>query len=145
LEVVRGRGLPKVMLCAQNRELPEWGLLLDHCSHDLDIISSLSRQRARLKIVKAKHIIELDAETWEIVCEAGDETVLIKEQVGPRFYYRKASIVYDNGKVIQIDPAPVMFYNMWKAFLGGDYYPNIMESLETQILLQEAMDYAGNV
>lgn len=122
--------------CTQHRELPEWGLLLDHCSHDLDIASFICGPT--LEIKKARHTKSDNSELWFIETSRG----AIWEQVTQHPCERRADLQYDN-EYIDLDPDPAMYTAMWAAFLGGRYEPGLAEAIETQRLLERCEELAG--
>jgi predicted dehydrogenase len=118
------------MHCNQSRpDLPDWGLLLDHCSHDLDIVRMITGDDVEV-IGASEHNVR-GVKYWLITTSCGT----ISEMVTTVGSDRVALIKYPGGK-IDIDPDPAMFQNMWKAFLGGDYYPDLTEAIKTQELLE---------
>lgn len=138
LKTCLGSGVPWHLDCYQNRELPAWGLLLDHCSHDLDIINWLSG--SGVEIIKAEHVKTAWSESWEITGGKDGREFVIKESVGP-VDGRVAQLYYLDGRIITIDPDPVMFADMWAAFLSGDYRPGLQDGIETQKLLEACHKY----
>jgi predicted dehydrogenase len=128
---------PDLMYCSQYRQLPAWGLLLDHVSHDLDILRWLTGGID--EILLAKHTTTTEAESWRVLMRVGSKCIYLDEEVvtqpGAR---RTATLAYtDTLETVDIDPDPVMFTDMWQAFLNGSYYPNLKEAIETQKLLEE--------
>lgn len=132
-------GLPEMMVCHQERDLPAWGLLLDHCSHDLDIIQS--QVGGRLEVTSASHNRRDGHEWWAIECRAQGQSISIEEWVGPS-KERTAKLAYAD-HIVDIDPDPAMFREMWRAFLDGRYYPGLAEAIETQRLLERCKELAG--
>jgi hypothetical protein len=119
----------RLMTCVQHRELPDWGLLLDHCSHNLDIMRFVSRDE--IQITDAIHIEKPDYEQWYIAGEG----FAISETVTNYKTDRVATI-----NEVQITADPRMFTDMWSAFLGEDYSPGLSEAIQTQELLQYCYD-----
>lgn len=137
---------PKWMTCWQDRDLPDWGLLLDHVSHDLDILRFLCGD---ITIENAKYYPvgsfaqDTRRQMWEITVkvpglpEWEEGRVRLRESVGT-YADRRAKLEYEDGGELDIDADPVMFRDMWESFLGGEYYPGLAEAIETQRLLEDA-------
>jgi predicted dehydrogenase len=137
--LITPNGLPEMMVCRQQRDLPAWGLLLDHCSHDLDIMRS--QTGGELHVISASHHKNHKYEWWTIDCEARGQQIMIEEWVGPS-NKRVAKIAYAD-HVVEIDADPEMFREMWSAFLNGNYAPGLAEAIETQKLLERCKELAG--
>ena len=131
-------GIPELMVCRQQRDLPAWGLLLDHCSHDLDIIRS---QAGGFEVTSASYHNSHGRQWWTIEGQAQGQPVMIEEWVGPT-PTRIAKLAYAD-KIIDLDPDPAMFREMWAAFLRGEYKPGLAEAIETQKLLERCQELAG--
>jgi predicted dehydrogenase len=131
LRKLRGTIIDDVsLLCGQYRDnLPEWGLLLDHCSHDLDIVSSIW-QRA-LEVVSAAYQKNSSITSWDIQTTAGH----IFEAVVSHPIDRHAKLRFGCND-LNIDAPEEMYLDMWAAFLRGEYYPNLSEAIKTQELLE---------
>lgn len=132
-------GSPDMLICRQQRDnLPEWGLLLDHCSHDLDIMRS---QISGFRVASASHCNRGGYEWWTIEGLDNDGLrVSIEEWVGPS-RERTAKLVYPD-KIIDLNPDPVMYVAMWQAFLSGQYAPGLADAIETQRLLEKCEELA---
>lgn len=131
---------PDLLYCSQYRQLPEWGLLLDHVSHDLDILRWLTGGID--EILGVRHITTTEAEAWRVLMRVGSKCVYLDEEVvsqpGAK---RVATLAYlESLDTIDIDPEPQMFSDMWQAFLSGNYYPDLKEAIETQRLLEECYE-----
>ncbi len=118
-------------------DLPEWGLLLDHCSHDLDMFSFISPEA--VKIEEAEYSETETGKLWDIGLKNG----LIYEHVSSESDDERRAMVrvhYGNKReivTVNLEPEPEMYLNMWKAFLAGDYYfPGLGEAIKTQELLE---------
>ena len=117
-------------------DLPEWGLLLDHCSHDLDMFSFISPEA--VKIEEAEYSETETGKLWDVGLKNG----LIYEHVSSEYGDERRAMVrvhYGNkSKVVTVnlEPEPEMYLNMWKAFLAGDYSPGLAEAIRTQELLE---------
>lgn len=133
-------GVPEMLICRQQRDsLPDWGLLLDHCSHDLDIMRS--QVGGQLEIISASHCRRGGYEWWMIEGQAQGQAVSIEEWVGPS-RERTAKLAYAD-HIVDIDADPQMYKAMWQAFLAGDYRPGLAEAVETQRLLERCKELAG--
>lgn len=120
--------------CEQYRDsLPSWGLLLDHCSHDLDIVRSVMGKA--FTIDNATYCNFPDYKSWQIATSNG----LITETVFSKNRTRKAELKWEGNRV-DITPDPQMFTNMWQAFLEGDYQNSLQGAIETQRLLEMCLD-----
>lgn len=124
--------------CWQFRDnLPEWGLLLDHCSHDLDILRFVTANA--VEIEEAYHRKSENMQTWEIITSAGK----IRESVVYVESKRFANLYYAPGRFIELTPLLEMFSDMWQAFLRGDYRPGLLEAIKTQALLEKCHQLNG--
>lgn len=142
---------PKWMTCWQDRELPQWGLLLDHVSHDLDILRFLCGDIA---IKSARYypagsfLHDGRRQMWEIkvtvpgLPEWEEGVIRLRESVGS-YEERKAKLEYEDGTELDIEPNPVMFKEMWDSFLRGEYSPGLGEAIEIQRLLEECWRMAN--
>lgn len=134
-----GRSLPEMLVCRQQRDsLPDWGLLLDHCSHDLDIMRS--QVGGQLEITSASHNRRGGFEWWDIIGQAQGHEISIEEWVGPS-KQRIAKLAFSD-HIIDIDADPAMYKAMWQAFLSGRYEPGLAEAIETQRLLERCQELA---
>lgn len=139
------------MTCWQDRGLPEWGLLLDHVSHDLDILRFLYGD---ISVKSANYYppgtFDHDSrrQMWEIVAnrpnapewETGE--IRLRESVGA-YRDRRAKLEYEDGAELDITADPVMYKAMWQAFLSGQYAPGLGEAIKTQELLEECWRLAN--
>jgi len=123
----------------QRADMPEWGLLLDHASHDLDIARMITDHE--LKIVSAKETIEDAGQrlTWIIKTCLGDITETVTDsdinRIARIFHPRPKENIFLES--IIVDPDPMMFISMWQAFLAGDHYPDLAEAIKTQELIEQ--------
>lgn len=134
------------MRCKQYRHpMPEWGLLLDHCSHDLDICQMVAAQD--IEIVKCNHSYLTapwgQEEKWIITLNVGEIIgVVTSDQSQSRI-----ALLETDDKMIDIDPNPRMFENMWADFLGGyfDAAENrgLRQAIRTQKLLEDCQNALG--
>jgi predicted dehydrogenase len=135
-------GLPEMLVCRQQRNnLPDWGLLLDHCSHDLDIMRS--QVGGQLTITSASHNRREGFEWWDIVGTAQGQDISIEEWVGPS-KQRVAKLAFSD-HIVDIDADPMMYKAMWEAFLRGEYEPGLGEAIETQRLLERCAELANGL
>lgn len=149
-EVIKLRNIPddagvkwtEFDFCQYRPSLPDWGLLLDHCSHDLDIFSFITKSIPA--IVEAEYGETQVYKIWEIILKNGfirdyvsnDENEPRSGQI--RTYYGNGSI-----GIMNLQPDPAMYTAMWEAFLGGRYEPGLEEAIETQRLLERCEELAG--
>jgi predicted dehydrogenase len=131
--------------CSQHRnQIPEWGLLLDHCSHDLDIARLFLGND--LRVTYAHHQVSSGIERWSIGLVTNqdqysqnffiDEAVYLArkvERIAALRYWDTGSVIVST---IQLDPNPKMFEDMLDAFLDGTR--NSEDALITQQLIEEA-------
>jgi len=127
-------------------ELPSWGLLLDHLSHDIDIIRWISKEN--FTILESIHEIREGVSEQYIIhgkTKYGvpvyimDEVKFIDKN-HPRF----ARLVSPHGYA-DATSNPQMFSNMWRCFFESyrvriPQYPSFQDALETQKILQEAYE-----
>lgn len=128
------------LACSQHREqIPDWGLLLDHCSHDLDIANRFLGDDARVTYAYSR--TSAGIERWFIGLINDKQNFFIEESVYlARKVSREAILkswnmgeIVDTG--IDLDPDPKMFEDMLDAFLDGAR--NSRSALITQRLLEE--------
>lgn len=118
--------------CSQYRnDLPEWGLLLDHCSHDLDILRFVTSDE--LEVENVQYHIGNRGQEWNIIL-SGFNT--IREMVTHQASKRLANLYYNRDRFIELNLDPQMFVDMWQAFLNGNYGPGLEEAIKTQELLE---------
>ena len=115
--------------------VPEWGLLLDHVSHDLQILNMMTG--GLREVTGAEHVQSEDVDCWQLsgLTEGGDfwsisETVT-KKQV------ERTSRLYAPRRYVDIGPSEEMHRRMWRAFLAGGGF-----GLETALKVQELMEEA---
>lgn len=146
-EVIKLRNIPddagvkwtEFDFCQYRPSLPDWGLLLDHCSHDLDIFSFITKSIPA--IVEAEYSETQVYKIWEITLKNGfireyvsnDENEPRSGQI--RTYYGNGSI-----GIMNLQPDPAMYTAMWEAFLSGQYAPGLEEAIETQRLLEKCQE-----
>lgn len=113
LENVNASGKLITLNCFQYREnYPEWGILLDHVSHDLQIVSS-----ALGYIPSPTSVLHIDndyEETWLLNFE---ENISICETVTKHPIDDRSATLNVNGNIISIDADFGMYKKMWQYFL----------------------------
>lgn len=138
------------MYCRQYRvDLPDWGLLLDHCSHDLDIVRMMSKSEIKINDARRQRLttsyhmaitdtcpISENTEQWQLYFSNGTITEIVSDKKVTRAA-RISGLSTISNSTIEIDPSPTMFSAMWQAFLAGDYYPDLAEAIKTQELLEQ--------
>jgi len=123
-ERVRGN---RALISIQQREsLPPWGLLLDHVSHDVDILGPFLPVNA-----------EEEEYGWRVwgVDEEGN-SVMILDYAYPYPVRRETWVIGRDG-ARELVPFELMFTDMWVAFLRDD--PRVAtfeEALEVQRILE---------
>lgn len=137
------------LICSQHRsQIPEWGLLLDHCSHNLDIAKSFLGQSAR--VTYAYDQVSSGLSQWFIgLINNNKQNFFIEESVYlarevPRTAILKSWNAGDiASSMIELDPNPKMFEDMLDDFLDGTR--NSDSALITQQLLEETYAKANLV
>lgn len=138
------------MYCKQYRiDLPDWGLLLDHCSHDLDIVRMMSKSEIKINDARRQRLtisyhmaitdtcsMSENTEQWQLYFSNGTITEIVSDKKVTRAA-RILGLSTISNSTIEIDPSPTMFSAMWQAFLAGDYYPDLAEAIKTQELLEQ--------
>jgi predicted dehydrogenase len=128
------------LTCEQSRIVPEWGLLLDHCSHDLSIAQWFMGDRAYVETAYQQTASGM--ERWFITVANKDnenkfiieETVFESRQVPRRAILESWS--KNGSKFGSFTADPKMFERLLDAFLGG--MRNSGSALITQRLIEEA-------
>ena len=133
-----------IMKCQQYRDkIPSWGLLLDHVSHDLDIISW--QTASDLIIEYASHEEKINSDTIHIMGSIKDteHRFEITEHVDKMNSNtrRMAKLVTPYGW-FDITGSSKMYYKMWESFIdsikrGTTFWPGIQDALYTQELLED--------
>lgn len=122
-------------------DIPEWGLLLDHISHDLDIALFLTGQK--LTVDYAHYFESQYLKSYKI--NLSNNTVSIVDTVYSYTTPRSDLIIRYiddfHSEVFYLNPTDDMFYAMWQQFLSGNYKPNLMEAIKTQELVEEVNRY----
>jgi len=130
-------------------DLPTWGVLLDHVSHDVDTINCLSG--GINWITSAVHEkIEDDHDAYRIKGITNSEcqfSILEYAEMGHTIERNTyLEIVYENGsQEYQLTPDDSMFHSMWKTFLNGVHYPNLMDAYKTQQVLWAINNYWAGI
>lgn len=122
------------MLSVQHRpKLPVWGLLLDHVSHDIDIMRVLLE---RIEIDESTYSNSTQYEQWTVSGKVpSGKQFVIAERVSKMQIDRRCTIRYGVSEAT-IDAPVEMYTDMLDAFLHGNYYPGLRDALETQRLLE---------
>jgi len=132
-------------------ELPSWGLLLDHLSHDIDIVRWVSKKN--FTIQECIHEVREDVYEQYIIHGKTKYGVPIYIVDGVKFidknHPRFARLISPHGYA-DATPDPQMFSNMWNSFFGNyrvglPQYPSFQDALETQKILQEAHEKTSTV
>ncbi len=122
------------LIARQYREaLPSWGLLLDHCSHDLDTVGFMSG--GITSIQGAEHYQNNLSEAWEIHGQTRHGPFSIHETVMKEPCAREARLITTNS-TIEIDAPQQMYYTLLFEFLHEEYCPDLTAALETQEWLE---------
>ena len=124
---------------------PTWGYLLDHVSHDLDIMRMLVGDG--LRVDWTKHMIDRDGEAWSLGGGSGDTTFLITDTVKNKPQDRIAGISCSNGRgepglFIELDADKTMYEKMWDWFVAAadtetDVEITMGDAMITQMLLED--------
>jgi predicted dehydrogenase len=117
-------------------QIPRWGLLLDHVSHDLDI---LSWAMGPLMISRASHLNSAELEFWKIVGTTptgGSWSIFDAVTAFPAV--RSAWLQVEKARV-RITNDPTMFVEQARAWLGGsESLPGLDYGIQIQALLERA-------
>ena len=130
--------------CHQYRpNLPSWGLLLDHVSHDFDILRWKTGEQ--LSVDNIRHVSNSEYEAYVILGKVSnhgrfeiDEWVNKVDQDYPR------RVVYSCPEGWTYIPADRRMYeDMWSEFLknvwlGHPTKPSLFDAIQTQYLLEQA-------
>lgn len=128
--------------CQYRPSLPDWGLLLDHCSHDLDMFSFITKSSP--EIVEAEYGETQVYKIWEITLKNGFiREYLSNDENEPRV--GQIRTYYENGNIgiTNLQPDPAMYTAMWEAFLSGQYAPGLAEAIKTQRMLEKCQELAS--
>lgn len=128
--------------CLQYRErMPEWGFVLDHVSHDVDILRFMSGQE--LQVERSEYIEDRNRRLITVKgrMSEDDTPFTIHEEISKNRTPRMAQLNTPWGWV-DINPDPAMFFNMWDAFMTcikGNFepYPNLWNAYATQKTLDQ--------
>jgi hypothetical protein len=143
------------IVARQHRDdLPEWGLLLDHVSHDVDTLRWTSGMSFDISTEdnRVRYSEEDNAKTWNIDGAMEDGTdVLIKEEV-TGFDVPRVAIVTSPKGFMMMSPNRKMFTEMWRDFigmtnreqaLGATVRSDLEDAIKTQEILQKIWDIAN--
>ena len=126
---------PHSLYCYQYRDnLPDWGLLLDHCSHDLDI----ARMFGRTEVKRSCYTKTATLESWHINLEGFDIIETIFWHGNP---LRIANLYSGNG-TIEITPDRQMHRTMYDLFYMRYFGDSLEQALVTQHMLEAAFEKA---
>ena len=123
----------------QHRELPSWGLLTDHCSHDLDILEWLA---GPLQVTGTQYTTADWGECWDIEgTTAAGEPFHISEGVENQPIDRFA-ILSTPTHWAAIPRNEQMYEDAWNHFIHGvkenqPFSPGLKEGIRVQELLEE--------
>lgn len=120
------------ILCEQVRELPAWGLLLDHVSHDVSILDTVT---GGITGITGAHYSADDVyKCWTILGTTKGGKFSLTERV-----YALSENVLRTSRIngVDLEPGPQMFWDMLDAFLNGKYEPNLAQALRYQYWLEE--------
>lgn len=132
--VTNGSGWTHV--ASQHRDnLPPWGLLLDHVSHSIDIISFMSQ--GITGITYAYHGHCGDPEMWVVKGTTYTGPFTLYEQLYAHPEPRQVALATPAGIKVEIDGREDMYYQMLWDFLHGEYCPTLAMAIETQSWLEE--------
>lgn len=124
--------------CEQHREeTPEWGYLLDHVSHDLQILNRLA---GPLRVLKAEHKTGEKLEQWSLQGLTGDGTFWSLSEIVAQYPVKRKARLYSPRGRLDLYRSEEMYAAMWHAFLAGERDPGLGESLAVQELLEEAWE-----
>ncbi len=136
-------------------DVPDWGLLLDHVSHSVDILLWLSGSDT-LDVKQATHSKNETMETWFLDGTMGSHQFNIWESVRKAEVTKRAWVSgpFGNVEVAFQDPEKEaeirrqMMNNMYKVFLahlgGTGGFPICLEDgVRVQRVLEKAMEVAG--
>ena len=125
-------------------DLPEWGTILDHLSHAVDIVRWTSKKN--FSILDCTQRLYPDKQEIVVNGKMDDGTpVYFFDQVclsGKP--YRVSRLISPFG-YMEITPNPQMFVKMYESFfenyrLGLPQYPGVKDALETQKILQKIFE-----
>lgn len=132
------------MICEQHRKVkPSWGYLLDHVSHDVDIMRMLIGDGVEL--TGAEHVYGSDSTVWSAGFRSQNQFFTISDSVTRDEVERVAGIHCHNsgekdGFFINIDADPMMYELMWDDFVvasdtGGEVDIPMQDAIVTQEIL----------
>lgn len=140
------------MTCVQHRLVrPSWGYLLDHVSHDLDIVRMFLGDN--IVVHEAERHMNIDSESIIVSGARGDTGVYIRDCVYNSAVDRSAIIytVHDDfGEFIDVFADPQMYEIMWDRFLEAyntksDIDISMSDALITQKLIDDVYGGIYNV
>jgi len=112
--------------CKQSRVLPEWGLLLDHVSHDVDILRDQTEryygQSSKIIVTEVMHHKSLGIERYRIIGKienVDNVNFLIDETVTDDPSVDRQAVICSPFGCLDITPNPAMHIAMWQDFLDA--------------------------
>ena len=124
------------MVCEQSRDLPDWGLLLDHVSHDISILDYVS---GGINSITAAHYYEDEVvKSWAVLGMTKGGKFSLSERV-----YVPTENIFRVSQINQVDlvPEQQMYWDMLDNFLNGHYAPGVEQALRYQYWLEEIARY----
>ena len=128
------------LFASQQRQLPSWGIILDHLSHDVDLFRALFGEMT----IETARLIEKPTKTSCITFGTFDSGIPFKihDETKKNKCERVANICVD-GYQFSMTPNPAMFTNMLMKFMkyidGKEEY--MAGGLEDAIKTQEVLEY----
>ena len=133
------------MICKQHRKnKPSWGYLLDHVSHDVDIMRMLIG--SDVELTGAEHVYGNDWTLWSVGFKSQNQSFTISDAVTKDEVDRVAGIhCYNSGEkdgfFIDIDADPMMYELMWDNFVVAHSIDGEVDiPMQDAIITQEILD-----
>ncbi len=128
-------------------DIPEWGLLLDHVSHSVDILLWLSGSE-NLEVKRATHSKNEAMETWFVDGRIGIQNFNIWESVRKAQVNKQAWVSGPFGNVEVKPEADRMMDAMYKIFLAhlsdmGGFPVGLEAGVRVQRVLEKVREVAG--
>ena len=136
IRLMTGKATHATLISKQTRtDMPHWGLLLDHVSHGIDILRTLTGDGLKLK--GAQHFkFDGMSDNWDVAFDVG----AIIEQISREDKARNVQLAIDNIE-LPLDPDSSMFDKMWERFLSDDFKGDYDKAILTQVLIEEVAKY----
>ena len=128
-------------------DVPEWGLLLDHVSHSVDILLWLSGMET-LEVSRATHSVNENMETWFVDGTIGIQQFNIWESVRKAQVNKRAWVSgpFGNMEVVTSQPAmEQMMDAMYKVFLAHLESPDFPISFKDGVRAQRVLERIAEV